>query len=77
MKKEHLERLENQLRIHWGWLKDTDYLTTYEFIEAVINKTKVKCIKCGKEFETSHLDKKHCPKCQAGNLIKILKNEKI
>ena len=31
---ERFSRLKNQLRIHWHWLKDTDHVTTHNFVKA-------------------------------------------
>jgi len=73
--KKHFTRLKNQLKIHWRWLKNTDYLTAYEFIETVISKTKITCVICGKEFESSHPEKKHCTKFKCETIIEIIKHE--
>lgn len=31
------KRKENQLRIHWRWLKDADYKEVSNFMDAIIN----------------------------------------
>ena len=36
-KKQIKSRIENQLRIHWRWLKDTDYRNVSAFINAIID----------------------------------------
>ena len=32
------QRIENQLRIHWKWLKDKDYKEVADFVNNLINK---------------------------------------
>ena len=32
------ERIQNQLRIHWHWLKDKDYEEVSKFIEVCMNQ---------------------------------------
>lgn len=32
-------RIANQLRIHWGWLKNKNHKEVYEFIENIIDSS--------------------------------------